>query len=317
MTRPPAGGADRQPTPGPRHLARPASARSQPGAPTDGRRPVPEYGAALSGAVTGPPPAGAPGTPPGGRPVPGDPGVPDGPYSGNGNRNGAGGAYGRTGPYAGAPFERTPLDEPEPPIDTGESRRVALDEDEPRRRRRRKGRPRSTARTLLEWAAVIGGGVLIAFVVEMFFIQAFWIPSPSMVPTLNVEDRVLVNKLSYRFGDVSRGDVIVFERPRSVAADDGINDLIKRVIAVQGDVIEGRNGLVYVNGERVDESGYLETGTATENLPRLEIPEGHVFVMGDNRANSEDSRVFGPISEDTIVGRAFIRVLPLGDIGWL
>ena len=222
------------------------------------------------------------------------------------------------GPPPGIPFERTPLDEPEPPIDTGESRRVMLDDDDPKgRRRRKKKRPRSTVRTILEWAAVIGGGVLIALVVETFLIQAFWIPSPSMVPTLHVDDRVLVNKLSYRFGDVDRGDVIVFERPESIAADDGINDLIKRVIAVEGDVIEGRNNLVYVNGERVDESGYLEAGTPTDNLPRLEVPEDHVFVMGDNRTNSEDSRVFGPIPEDTIVGRAFIRVLPLGDIGWL
>ena len=128
---------------------------------------------------------------------------------------------------------------------------------------------------------------------------------------------MLVNKRSYRFGDGDRGDVIVFERPESIAADDGINDLIKRVIAVEGDVIEGRNNLVYVNGERVDESGYLEAGTPTDNLPRLEVPEGHVFVMGDNRTNSEDSRVFGPIPEDTIVGRAFVKVLPLTDLGWL
>lgn len=177
---------------------------------------------------------------------------------------------------------------------------------------------RSLRRTVLEWVGVIGGGVVIALVIEALLVQAFWIPSPSMEPTLNVGDRVLVNKLSYRLHDVHRGDVIVFERPpgASRGGDDEIKDLIKRVVAIGGDTIESRNQLVYVNGERVDED-YLEPGTPTDNLPRQTIPEGHVFVMGDNRTNSEDSRVFGPVDEERIVGRAFMRVLPVGDIGFL
>jgi signal peptidase I len=197
--------------------------------------------------------------------------------------------------------------------------------DEPRTGRgkhsKKKGKhkqPRSLRRTILEWVGVIGGGIVIALVIEAFLVQAFWIPSPSMAPTLNVDDRVLVNKLSYRLHDVHRGDVIVFERPpgASRGGEDEIKDLIKRVIAVGGDTIEARNQLVYVNGERVDES-YLEPGTPTNDLPRQTVPEDHVFVMGDNRTNSEDSRVFGPVDEDRIVGRAFMRVLPVGDIGWL
>ena len=173
-------------------------------------------------------------------------------------------------------------------------------------------------RTILEWLGVIGGGIAIALLVEAFLIQAFWIPSPSMEPTLDVGDRVLVNKLSYRFHDVNRGDVVVFERPPGAATgEDGeIKDLIKRVVAVGGDTIEARESEVYVNGERIDED-YLEPGTPTDNLPLKTIPVGHVFVMGDNRTNSEDSRIFGPIDEDDIVGRAFIRVLPVTDIGWL
>jgi signal peptidase I len=178
--------------------------------------------------------------------------------------------------------------------------------------------PRSLKRTILEWVGVIAGGMIIAFVIEAFLVQAFYIPSPSMVPTLNVDDRVLVNKLSYRLHDVHRGDIVVFERPPGAArgGENEIKDLIKRVVAVGGDTIEGRNQLVYVNGERVDES-YLEPGTPTNDLPRQTVPEGHVFVMGDNRTNSEDSRVFGPVDEDRIIGRAFMRVLPVGDIGWL
>jgi signal peptidase I len=173
-------------------------------------------------------------------------------------------------------------------------------------------------RTILEWLGVIGGGIAIALLVEAFLIQAFWIPSPSMEPTLDVGDRVLVNKLSYKFHDVNRGDVVVFERPpgASTGQNGEIKDLIKRVIAVEGDTIEAKEGEVFVNGERIDED-YLEPGTPTDNLPLETIPDGHVFVMGDNRTNSEDSRIFGPIDEDAIVGRAFIRVLPITDIGWL
>jgi signal peptidase I len=173
-------------------------------------------------------------------------------------------------------------------------------------------------RTVLEWLGVIGGGIVIALLVEAFLIQAFWIPSPSMEPTLDVGDRVLVNKLSYKFHDVNRGDVVVFERPpgASTGQNGEIKDLIKRVIAVGGDSIEAKEGTVFVNGDQIDEN-YLEPGTPTDNLPFTTIPEGQVFVMGDNRTNSEDSRIFGPINEDAIVGRAFIRVLPITDIGWL
>jgi signal peptidase I len=173
-------------------------------------------------------------------------------------------------------------------------------------------------RTVLEWLAVIACGVLIALTAQAFLVQAFWIPSESMVPTLEVGDRVLVNKLAYKAHDVNHGDLIVFERPPEAAqaGQEDIKDLIKRVIAVGGDTVESRNGLVYVNGERIEEP-YLVEGTPTERLPLTPVPEGEVFVMGDNRTNSEDSRDFGPIDEDTIVGRAVVKVLPLSDIGWL
>ena len=179
-------------------------------------------------------------------------------------------------------------------------------------------RLRGAARTIVEWVLVIGCGILIAVCARAFLVQAFWIPSPSMAPTLEVGDRVLVNKLAYKTHDVNHGDLVVFERPpqASNGEDDEIQDLIKRVIAVGGDTIEARDGSVYVNGERIEEP-YLVEGTPTDNLALREIPEGMVFVMGDNRTNSEDSRVFGPIDEDTIVGRAFITVLPLSHLGWL
>jgi signal peptidase I len=159
-------------------------------------------------------------------------------------------------------------------------------------------------------------------VVRAFLFQAFWIPSASMEPTLHEGDRVLVNKLSYDLHDVHRGDVVVFKRPIEPGEligdhpENQISDLIKRVVGLPGDTIESRDGDVYVNGERLDEP-YLPADTPTEGLDRQEVPEGTVFVMGDNRTNSHDSRAFGPIDQSSIVGRAFVRFYPLDDIGGL
>lgn len=181
------------------------------------------------------------------------------------------------------------------------------------------GRLPSWARSLLEWVAVIGGALVVALVVKTFFVQAFWIPSPSMEPTLTQGDRVLVNKLADSIDDLNRGDVIVFRRPENgdgAHVESDIKDLIKRVIGLPGDRIETRAGVVYVNGERLDE-GYLAQGTTTGEMDPVTVPEGHVFVMGDNRGNSHDSRIFGPVPGDNIIGRAFALVWPLNRIGSL
>jgi signal peptidase I len=173
----------------------------------------------------------------------------------------------------------------------------------------------SGVRSVVEWVVVVGGALIIALVIKTFLLQAFYIPSSSMETTLNIGDRVLVNKLSYRFHDVHRGDIIVFERPPG-EADSEISDLIKRVIGLPGDVVEGQNGQVLINGEPLDEP-YLDEGVTTGDFDPIEVPEDHLFMMGDNRGDSRDSRFFGPIAEDTIVGRAFFRVWPLGDISTL
>jgi signal peptidase I len=111
---------------------------------------------------------------------------------------------------------------------------------------------------------------------------------------------------------VNRGDIVVFERPQG-ESDPRIKDLIKRVIGLPGETIEARDGRVLINDRVLDEP-YLPQGTTTTNLPRQLIEPDHVFVMGDNRSNSRDSRVFQAIPEDLIVGRAFIRVWPVGDL---
>jgi signal peptidase I len=163
-------------------------------------------------------------------------------------------------------------------------------------------------RNVVEWVGIVVGALLLALVVKTFLFQAFYIPSLSMYPTLDKGDRVLVNKLSYDLHDVHRGDLIVFERPPNEPTT--IKDLVKRVIGLPGDLIEARDGIVYINGAALVET-YIDKGDRTENLPRQTVPDGELFVMGDNRNNSEDSRVFGPIPERTVVGRAFVRVWPL------
>jgi signal peptidase I len=170
---------------------------------------------------------------------------------------------------------------------------------------------RST-RNIVEWVAIVVGALVVAVVVKTFLIQAFYIPSLSMYSTLDKGDRVLVNKVSYHLHDVHRGDIVVFKRPPNVA-DTAIKDLIKRVVGLPGDKIAGHDGAVYVNGKRLTEK-YLDRGTFTSDFSSRTIPKNRIFVMGDNRGNSEDSRVFGPIDEDLVVGRAFVRVWPLQEL---
>lgn len=170
----------------------------------------------------------------------------------------------------------------------------------------------SALRGAIEWVAVLVGAVLVALVVRTFLLQAFSIPSSSMESTLEIRDRLLVNKLSYRFGDVERGDIVVFFRPESLPSP--YDDLIKRVIGLPGDVVEGRGNQVFINGQPLEES-YLDADVVTRDFGPVDVPVDHVFVMGDNRSNSADSRVFGPIEIDRIEGEAFVRYWPLPRIG--
>ena len=183
---------------------------------------------------------------------------------------------------------------------------------------RRRRRQRSSTRNAIEWLVVIIGAVVVALLIKTFVVQAFRIPSDSMVPTLMDGDRVLVNKLSYDAHDVNRGDVIVFHRPPNlVAAEGDPEDLIKRVIGLPGETVTSRDGVVYIDDRRLEEP-YLPEGTPTFNLDApITVPEGHLLVMGDNRGNSTDGRSFGPIPIDTVIGRAFVIMWPPGRIGAL
>ena len=179
-------------------------------------------------------------------------------------------------------------------------------------------RPSSPLKGALEWVAIIGGALLVALIIKATAVQAFYIPSESMVPTLKIGDRVLVNKLSYSgplSHDINRGDIVVFERPPN-ESDPRVKDLIKRVIGLPGEELSGHDGQVFVNGAALDEP-YLVDRHPDVDFEPIQVPTEHVWVMGDNRPNSRDSRFFGPIDDDLIVGRAFIRVWPLSSVSLL
>jgi signal peptidase I len=181
----------------------------------------------------------------------------------------------------------------------------------------KRSRPRHLKGTI-EWIVIIAAALVAAFLIKTFLIQAFYIPSESMVPTLKKSDRVLVNKLSYRLHDVHRGDIVVFERPPAEeGGDPAIKDLIKRVVGLPGETISSDDrGRVLINGKPLKEE-YLPDGTLTTGIAEQKIPPEHFWVMGDNRGNSKDSRVFASIHEDLIVGRAFVRVWPITSFDFL
>ena len=186
--------------------------------------------------------------------------------------------------------------------------------------------PREGMKAIREWVTVVGVALIIAFLVRGFALQQFYISGPSMESTMFQDNRVLVNKISYRLHDIHRGDVVVFDR----VTTDGIavqhDDLIKRVIGLAGDTISISKCVVSVNGKSIDEPYLNDYDLAQTNLDdRCRIPEmavttvesGHLFVMGDNRPQSFDSRMFGTIDEKLVVGRAFVIIWPIGSFHWL
>jgi signal peptidase I len=204
-------------------------------------------------------------------------------------------------------------------------------------------RPRRSgfAALVRETVIVVGLSLVIATLVRIFLVQAFLIPSQSMEDTLLVGDRVLVSKLTTRFGEIERGDIVVFADPDGwlspipdqtattlggrlrdalqfvgILPDDSEGHLIKRVIGVGGDTVAccDETGHVTVNGAAIDESAYLRPGDEPSVTTfEVEVPDGELFVMGDHRSNSGDSRVNGTVPEDRVTGRAFAVVWPVAN----
>jgi signal peptidase I len=183
----------------------------------------------------------------------------------------------------------------------GKSRR------ERRLEREKKTRKAGVAELIL--TAVVAFVLVFGFV-RPYVVEAYRIPTESMVPTLEVGDRVLANKFVYRFTEPERRDIVVFD---SIDEDDD-QTLIKRVVGVAGDEIQLQGGVLYVNGEEQEEP-YLNDADQSQGFygPTV-VPEGHIFVMGDNRGNSADSRVFGPLPLENLKGEAFMRFWPVSKI---
>jgi signal peptidase I len=173
---------------------------------------------------------------------------------------------------------------------------------------------RGLVRVVGEWVAIIAVALSVALLVRATVVQAFWIPSTSMTPTLMVGDRLLVDKVSFQVREIHRGEIIVFERPATLKED--FKDLIKRVIGLPGDTVEGHDGGVFVNGKRLPEP-YLPAGLTTKDFPPQQVPIDNYFVMGDNREVSWDSRYWGTVERKLVVGKAIVRVWPPSQIGRL
>ncbi len=198
-------------------------------------------------------------------------------------------------------------------------------------------KPQSTAGSLLELVLIVGVALGLALGIQKFFVKPYRIPSESMVPTLQVGQRVLVNRIGHSFSKPSIGDVVVFHPPQgaeaarcgvshppeqvcpsSVPREDDVN-FIKRVVAGPGDRLKIVDGRVILNGEPADEPfiAPCEPGGGC-NFPReVVIPAGQYFMMGDNRGSSDDSRFWGPVPDDWIIGGAFATYWPPGRIGLL
>ncbi|MHB1711364.1 MAG: signal peptidase I [Acidimicrobiales bacterium] len=183
---------------------------------------------------------------------------------------------------------------------------------------------RSVGRWMLEWAVILLLVVGFTLGLRTYVIQTFSIPSGSMLPTLHIGDRIIVNKLAYDFHPIHRGDIVVFRRPP--LEKQNFADLVKRVVGLPGETISASGGHIYINGKLLSEP-WLPKGPQSYtgplpgdphpqfNMPGpVKIPAGEYYVMGDNRVNSEDSRYFGPIPKSLIVGQAFVVVWPLSQI---
>ena len=160
--------------------------------------------------------------------------------------------------------------------------------------------------TVIEIVVIVAAAFVIALLVQAFIVKPFTIHQVSMRPTLEEGDRILLNRLVYHFRQPARGDIIVFHSPINDS-----EDLVKRIVGVAGDRVAVTGGKLYVNSVAQDEPYLLEQDFSGE-MAEVLVPTGEVFVMGDNRNNSGDSRLFGPISAKSIIGSAFVVYWPIG-----
>jgi signal peptidase I len=199
-----------------------------------------------------------------------------------------------------------------------------------------KSKQKSGHNSLVELVMIVAVALGLALGIQAFLVKPFRIPSESMVPTLEIGQRVLVDRVSFKFGEPDRGDIVVFKPPAGQPNNCGVQrdpdqpcprgtpeksdtNFIKRVVAVPGDRLTVREGSVYINGRRQREPfARLDPDCGTCNLGQaITIPKDHYYMMGDNRGESADSREWGPVPKEWIIGKAFMTYWPPGRIGLL
>ncbi len=166
---------------------------------------------------------------------------------------------------------------------------------------------------LVELAKTFIMAGLLAFGIRTFVAEARYIPSSSMEPTLQINDRLIIEKISYHFQDPERGDVVVFNPTQTLKAQNFNDAFIKRVIGTPGDKVEVKAGHVYVNNQLIQED-YIAQPPDYEFGPAT-VPEGNYLVLGDNRNNSYDSHYWGYVPKQNLIGRAFVRFWPVDRMG--
>jgi len=177
-------------------------------------------------------------------------------------------------------------------------------------------RRRSRTTWVIEWLVIVVVAVAASLLIRTYCFQTFFIPSASMEPTLQIGDRLIVDKLSVEFGTINRGDIMVFTAPPSENCGVKDTDLVKRVIGLPGDHLTSKGNTIYVNGKPLKEN-WPHTEPLGPPIGNVTVPANHYFMMGDNHSDSCDSRSWGTVPRTDMIGKAFVRIWPLSRIGSL
>lgn len=171
-------------------------------------------------------------------------------------------------------------------------------------------------RALVEWTLIILAAVIVSAGMRLFVFQTFFIPSGSMEPTLQIGDRIIVDKLSVDFGTINRGDIVVFKAPPAEQCGEVVTDLVKRVVGVPGDHLTSKGNTIYVNG-KVFAENWTHNEPLGNPIGNVTVGPNQYFMIGDNHNDSCDSRMWGTVPRSNIIGKVFLRIWPLSRFSWL
>ncbi|MGI6449355.1 MAG: signal peptidase I [Desulfitobacteriia bacterium] len=167
-------------------------------------------------------------------------------------------------------------------------------------------------KSVMEWVVIIAVAFVLSIVIRNFVIDTRIVPTGSMLPTIQLQDRLIVDRIFYKFDSFQRGDIIVFEAPESAQED---LDLVKRLIGLPGEKVEIKNGKVFINDQALYEPYIRET--PDYDYGPVTVPPNSYFMLGDNRRESKDSHIWGFLPKDKILGKVWVRYWPLDKIGRL